>query len=160
MLKRYVVGTGVVVAVGALIYGYGQIRYQAGFNAKAQQTQLEIAKLNELARAKEQMLIAEQAARDIIQFEEYQDAQKTIANLRADIASGRKRLSVAINKAAICASKGPTTAGMDNGTTRAELDRETSEDLIGIITQGDQAIRQLNALQDWAETVVELQGEK
>ncbi|WP_311514753.1 lysis system i-spanin subunit Rz [Oligella urethralis] len=154
MLKRYVIGFGVAVALGAAIYSYGQMQHRAGYQARERQAMLEMAELNEIARAKEQMLIAEQAARDKIQFEEYQDAQKTIANLRADIASGRKRLSVAINKAAVCAGQGATTSGVDDGTARAEFDREAADRIIGIVAEGDRAIRQLNALQDWAEMIV------
>lgn len=43
--------------------------------------------------------------------------------------------------------------GLDNGTTRADIDGQVAQDLIGIVIEGDQAIRQLNALQDWAEIV-------
>lgn len=141
------------------VYGYGQLQYRAGFNAKEQQALLEIAELNEFARAKEQALIAEQAERDKKQYEEFKDAQNTISQLRADVANGRKRLSVAVSKATVCSSQDSTSTGMDNGTTRAELDHEAADRIIRIAADGDRAIRQLNALQDWAETVVEYQNE-
>lgn len=154
MFKRYVIGAGVAVALGAAIYAYGQWQYSNGFKASEHAAQIEIGLLNMQARAKEQALIAQQAERDKQQYKEYKDAQNTITQLRADVAAGKRRLSVK-TKATVCAGSGTATANLDNGTTRAELDPTTAQDLIGLMAKGDQAIRQLNALQDWAEVVID-----
>ncbi|MGD9663797.1 MAG: lysis system i-spanin subunit Rz [Novosphingobium sp.] len=91
-------------------------------------------------------------------YEKFQIAQTTINRLRADVAAGRKRLSVKV-KSPVCPKADPGTTGLDDGTTRAELDGQDAEDLIGIVIQGDRAIRQLNALQDYVEEIVESSGQ-
>lgn len=78
-----------VVLCAAVVVGYGHYQYRAGFSAKEQQAELEIAELNEAARVKEHAFIAEQAERDKKQYEEFKDAQDTITQLRTDVASGR-----------------------------------------------------------------------
>ena len=63
------------------------------------------------------------------------DAKKTIDRLRADVSSGTIRLSIP--------SSSCNSASGDS-EARAELDRQTSQDLISITEDGDQAIRDLN----------------
>jgi hypothetical protein len=68
--------------------------------------------------------------------------------LRADIATGERKLFIPV-KAAECAISATTdtaAAGGDHsGTTSAELDRKTADDLVAIAAEGDVAIRKLNA---------------
>lgn len=45
--------------------------------------------------------------------------------------------------------------GLDNGTTRAYIDGQDAQNLIGIVIEGDLAIRQLNALQDYVEIITQ-----
>lgn len=75
---------------------------------------------------------------------EMNDAKTTIDTLRRDVRNGAVRLSVPVPT---CAGSSPG-AGADSGEARAELDRATSEDLIGITADGDDAIIQLNACID------------
>jgi hypothetical protein len=42
---------------------------------------------------------------------------------------------------------------LDTETIRADFDGQAVPDFIEIVNVGDQAIRELNALQDWAEVV-------
>lgn len=85
-------------------------------------------------------------------YKENRDAQKRENRLPADLASADRRLSVRV-KRPVCPAKDSEASALDNGTARAELDGQAAQDLIGIVIEGDQAIRQLNVLQDWAEIV-------
>ena len=90
--------------------------------------------------------------------------RKTIERLRADLAVGRRRLSVRVKRlicpiCPICPAQDTKTAGLDNGATRAELDGQAAQDLIGIMAEGDQAIRHLNALQDYV-LLIQQEGKK
>ena len=67
---------------------------------------------------------------------EKQDAKNTINKLRADVNSGAVRLSIPVSSSCSAAS-GATEE-------RASLDTTTSQSLISITEDGDQAIRELN----------------
>ncbi|WP_420170401.1 lysis system i-spanin subunit Rz [Pseudomonas alloputida] len=79
--------------------------------------------------------------------QERERANQTNASLRADVAAGKRRLSVL---ATSCSTAGSATAaGMGNAEARAELDPAAAERIVAIANDGDDAIRQLTALQDW-----------
>lgn len=79
--------------------------------------------------------------------QERERANQTNASLRADVATGQRRLSVL---AATCTPAGPATAaGVGHAEARAELDPAAAERIVRIANDGDDAIRQLTALQDW-----------
>ncbi len=42
---------------------------------------------------------------------------------------------------------------MGHGAQRAELDGQVAQDLIEVVAEGDRAIRQLNALQDYVRLI-------
>lgn len=141
----------ILVAISAaLLYGWQE--YRQGYADHETFTKLQTAIQNDIARSKEQALQDQVNDLDAKHSQEYQNAQKTIAQLRADVAAGNRRLSVRVRQP-VCSAKDAKAPGLDDGTTRADLDGQTAQDLIGIVIQGDQAIRQLNALQDWAEIV-------
>ena len=148
-IRGYIILTLVAVAAGLFC---GWTEYRQGYADHETFAKLQTAVQNELARAKEQALQSEVNAMDNLRTEENRNAQKIEAQLRADVAAGNRRLSVRI-KRPICTPKDTKASSLDNGTTRAELDGQDAQDLIGIMIEGDQAIRQLNALQDWAEIV-------
>lgn len=142
------------LAAVVLGFGYGQLQYERGHKAAETAHTLELAKINEQARNKGLALQAKITELDKKHYEEFKIAQTTINRLRSDVAAGRKRLSVKV-KSPVCPKADPGTTGLDDGTARAELDGQDAEDLIGIVIQGDRAIRQLNALQDYVEEIVE-----
>jgi prophage endopeptidase len=77
------------------------------------------------------------------------NAETEINNLRADIESGRQRLSVA----ARCPSGGQMPGAADDtgradAQARADIDPEAAARIVAITDDGDAAIRQLNALID------------
>lgn len=77
-------------------------------------------------------------------------AKLEAANLRASIAAGNKRLSVRTVPGTCRVSTDTGTASMDHEASRADIDPGDAADIIAILARGDEAIRQLNALQDWA----------
>ncbi|MGX9936236.1 lysis system i-spanin subunit Rz [Advenella kashmirensis] len=134
----------------ALLYGWHE--YRQGYADHETFAKLQTAVQNDIARAKEQALQDQVNELDVLRTEENRNAQKIEAQLRADVAAGLRRLSVRV-KQPVCTAKDSKTASLDNGTTRADIDGQDAQDLIGIVIEGDQAIRQLNALQDWANIV-------
>ncbi|WPE28070.1 hypothetical protein PshuTeo1_38050 [Pseudomonas hunanensis] len=81
--------------------------------------------------------------------QERERANQTNADLRAAVAAGQRRLSV-LAKCPVGASG--TTAGVDDAEARAELDPAAAERIVRIANDGDDAIRQLTALQDYVRT--------
>ena len=124
--------------------------YYKGEQAEYERQQLEIAKLNEEARQKEQALVSavNTTATQLVKVNN--DAKVQIAKRDAAIASGALRLRVPI-KAPECPVPTATNtapAPRDSVQTNAELDRETAKTLIAITDDGDKAIRQLNSCID------------
>lgn len=148
-IRGYLI-VALVCVVASLLYGWHE--YRQGYSDHETFAKLQTAVQNEIARAKEQALQEQVNELDAIRTEENRNAQKIEAQLRADVAAGIRRLSVRV-KRPVCTAKDTKTASMDNGTARADIDGQDAQDLIGIIIEGDQAIRQLNALQDWAEII-------
>lgn len=82
--------------------------------------------------------------------QERERANQTNASLRADVATGKRRLSVL---ATSCAAGSSSATSLDHAEARAELDPTAAERIVRIANDGDDAIRQLNALQDYVRTV-------
>ena len=148
-IRGYLILTLVAIAA-ALLNGWHE--YRQGYADHETFAKLQTAIKNEIARAKEQALQTQVNELDALRTEENRNAQKIEAQLRADVAAGIRRLSVRV-KQPVCTAKESKTASLDNGTSRADIDGQDAQDLIGIMIEEDQAIRQLNALQDWAENI-------
>lgn len=148
-IRGYLVLALVAVAAGLL---YGWLEYRHGYSDHETFAKLQTAIQNDIARAKEQAWQEKVNEMNALRTEENRNAQKIEAQLRADVADGKRRLSIRL-KQPVCTAKDAKTPGLDNGTTRADIDGQDAQDLIGIVIEGDQAIRQLNALQDWADIV-------
>jgi len=149
-IARYLAIVLVALAVGLL---YGWQEYRQGYADHETFAKLQTAVQNNIARAKEQEWQEKVNEMDALRTEENRNAQKIEAQLRADVADGKRRLSIRV-KQPVCTTKDAKTASVDYGTTRADIDGQVAQDLIGIVIEGDQAIRQLNALQDWADIVI------
>lgn len=120
---------------------------------------------NDVMRAKNEAMAASIEASNTMQAriaeidakhtEEMSNARAENDKLRLDLATGTKRVRVAVRDCR------PTeTTGMDDAYGTAELDGKAAADLAGIAADGDAAIRQLTALQEWAKTVAGLTGEE
>ncbi len=143
-IRGYIILVLIAVAAG-LVYRWHE--YRQGHADHETFTKLQTAMLNEAARQKKQAWQEQVNKLDTLRIQENRNAQKIEAQLRADVADGKHLLSVRV-KRPICPAQATKTAVLDDGTTRAELDGQVSQDIIGIVIEGDQAIRQLNALRD------------
>ena len=110
-------------------------------------------RINTLERAAEsrrntQRLLAQldtQHTQDLI------DAQAVNKQLRADVASGARRLSVAARCPVVRAAT--SAAGLGYAEARAELDPATAGRILAISSDGDEAIRALSGLQDYVTRI-------
>ena len=133
-----------LLACGVVIYaGWQKIEAQA-------------VALDESTKQVKTMQAAAESSRNTIKLladldtqhtQERERANQINASLRADIAAGQRRLSVL---ATSCSPAGSATAtGLGHAEARAELDPAAAERIVRIANDGDDAIRQLTALQDW-----------
>ncbi|MEE4688814.1 lysis system i-spanin subunit Rz [Pseudomonas alliivorans] len=82
--------------------------------------------------------------------QELTNAQNTNAQLRAAVATGKRRLSVIATCPAVRATASPT--GVDDDQARADIDPAAAERIVTIANDGDDAIRALSGLQDYITT--------
>jgi hypothetical protein len=122
--------------------------YFKGEHDEYTRQQVEIAALNAKARETEQAMaqVAQSYGQTLRKANNVAKAKED--KLRADIATGERRLFIPV-KAPECAvsvtSDATTPSGDNSGTASAELDRKTADDLVAIAAEGDTAIRKLNA---------------
>lgn len=133
-----------LIACGVVIYtGWQKIEAQSV--ALDQATQ-QISMLEAAAESRRNT-IKLLADLDTQHTQERESANQTNADLRAAVAAGKRRLSVL---ATSCTATGSATAaGVGHAEARAELDPAAAERIVRIANDGDDAIRQLNALQDY-----------
>jgi hypothetical protein len=130
--------------------------YYKGSEDENTRQQVEIAALNAKARDTEQAMA--QVAQNYGQkLRKANDVAKVKEDkLRFDIASGKRKLFIPV-KAPDCsipaAPDAPVTDGDNSGEASAELSGEVSESLIAIASEGDTAIRKLNACIESYETL-------
>ena len=133
-----------LVACGVVIYaGWQKIEAQS---VALDQAAKQISTLEAAAESRRNTirLLAEL---DTQHTQERERANQTNASLRADVAAGNRRLSVL---ATSCTATGPASAaGVGHAEARAELDPAAAERIVRIANDGDDAIRQLTALQEW-----------
>ncbi|MDM3889662.1 lysis system i-spanin subunit Rz [Pseudomonas juntendi] len=136
-----------LLACGVVIYA-GWQKIEAQSLALDQATQ-QISTLKAAAESRRNT-IKLLADLDTQHTQERERANQTNASLRADVAAGQRRLSFL---ATSCTAAGSTTtAGLGHAEARAELDPAAAERIVRIANDGDDAIRQLNALQDYVRT--------
>ena len=135
-----------LVACGVVIYaGWQKIERQAA------QLDQAVGKIETLEAAAESRrnTIRLLADLDTQHTQERERANQTNASLRGDVATGKRRLSVL---AASCPARSASTASVGHAEARAELDPAAAERIVAIANDGDDAIRQLSALQDYVRT--------
>jgi hypothetical protein len=146
----------VLLGIVLVVFGAGTSGYFKGSADEYERQQLEIARLNEQARETEKRMgeVAQTYAQNLRKSNDVAKAKET--KLRSDIATGKRKLFIPV-QAPDCAV--PTTAdapaadGDNSGETRAELSGQVSESLISIASEGDTAIRKLNACIESYETL-------
>jgi hypothetical protein len=123
--------------------------YYKGRHDENTRQQVEIAALNAKARETEQAMatVAQTYGQTLRKANDVAKVKE--AKLRADIASGKRKLFIPI-QAPDCAVSAATDAAPAAGDTetRAELDPRIAESLVDLTSRGDTAIRQLNACID------------
>ena len=130
--------------------------YYKGKHDENTRQQVEIAALNAKARETEQAMVQVAQTYGQTLRKANNVAKVKEDKLRADIVSGQRKLFIPV-KAPDCAV--PTTPdaapadGDNSGEARAELSGQVSESLIAIASEGDTAIRKLNACIDSYETL-------
>jgi prophage endopeptidase len=161
-LKLMILALAVVVSFGA---GYRWRDLGAKADAEAVQTEhaKEVAEYEKAAREASERAAAESeakqaaiAALDEKHTRELENAKLENSRLAADLESGAKRLSVLVkSKKAGCPTSGnnPAATSVDNGSERAELDPQASKRIVGITDDGDNAIRQLTACQEYVKEI-------
>lgn len=136
-----------LLACGVVMYaGWQKIERQAA------QLDQAVGKIETLEAAAESRrnTIKLLAELDTQHTQERERANQINASLRADVAAGKRRLSVL---ATSCSTAGSSTAAsLGHAEARAELDPAAAERIVAIASDGDDAIRQLNALQDYVRT--------
>lgn len=130
--------------------------YYKGEHDEYTRQQVEIAALNAKARETEQAMaqVAQSYGQTLRKANNVAKAKED--KLRADIATGERRLFIPVKapQCAVSAASDTATASGDNsGTASAELDRKTADDLVAIAAEGDTAIRKLNACIQTYETM-------
>jgi hypothetical protein len=145
------------VILGLLLafVGVGAGGYSKGVHSERDRQQLEIAKLNNEARQKEQALVSAvttQATQLVKANNDAKLAQQKRTNA-IDTGALRLRIPAKISCPSVPAAPSTALASGDSVQTTAELDRETAKTLVAITDQGDANTRQLNACIDAYQNV-------
>ena len=139
----------------AILGAFGSGYYKGGEDENARQ-QIEIASLNAKARETEQAMaqVAQTYGQTLRKANDVAKVKET--KLRNDIVSGKLRLFIPVQApdCSVPAAQDATPAVGDNiGEARAELSGQVADDLIAIASEGDTAIRKLNACIESYETL-------
>jgi hypothetical protein len=123
--------------------------YTKGEEAENERQQLEIARLNDEARQKEQALAAAVTTTATQLVKANNEAKIEIQKRDADIASGALKLRVPVQTTCPvpAATDAPSSSGNSVQAT-TELDPTIARSLVAITDKGDENTRQLNACID------------
>jgi prophage endopeptidase len=147
LFNPWVLLSVILTITGAYFYGH-----HAGYKECYDEAVAKVARANQEARTKEAELNAKVNTTASQLRKANDEAQTKIYKLTADVQSGALRLSVPISPNSVCPSDSSRVTSGDSNA-RAELDPKTSQDLINITADGDNAIRSLNACIDIYEKV-------
>jgi Tfp pilus assembly protein PilE len=130
-----------IIGVICVVLGTYKYGTHTGYKERNQEMQVEIAKLNEESRAKEQKL-AEDLNQTSSQLKEANDVvTKKQTDLDIAIRAGRVRLS---SSSCVQAATSSTTSS-GNNSEASESERETLRLIAQLAAEGDRAINELNA---------------
>jgi prophage endopeptidase len=130
--------------------------YYKGKHDENTRQQVEIAALNAKARDTEQAMaqVAQTYAQTLRKANNVAKVKED--KLRSDIATGKRKLFIPVQApdcAVSASADAPAADGDNSGETSAELSGQVSESLIAIASEGDTAIRKLNACIESYETL-------
>ncbi|ANI16647.1 lysis protein [Pseudomonas nitroreducens] len=129
---------------------------QAAFQADLSTINLATAKAQQEANEQRQALAKAVQQDSATRYQEYTDAQHQNAQLRADLLTAQRRLSVRVSgcSAAAEVSTAAGTGGVDHAAGRADLDPGSADRIVAIANRGDDAIRQLTACQGYVKRIL------
>lgn len=139
---KWIAGALGVLAIIGSVWFYGNTKYKSGQSDERESWVIAAQRLEEQQRDKIEAL-------DASWQEKINNAKIENDKLRADVISGAKRLRIAAH----CTKSNSATASMDNAGETAELSSADAAALLGIVTDGDTAIRQLTACQDYIKAI-------
>ena len=137
LLNPYVL-LGIALAVLSAFSG----GYWKGGKAEAEKQQLEIARLNDEARQKEQALVAAVNTQAVQLVKANNEAKVQIKKRDADIAAGVIRLRIPVSCPVQAAGDAPAASGANLGT--AELQPATAQAVLAVGDDADATTRKLN----------------
>jgi hypothetical protein len=144
----------ILIALFLAFLGVGAGGYSKGKHSEQERQQLEIARLNNEARQKEQALVSAVNTQATQLVKANNDAKLQIQKRNSAIDSGLLKLRIPVKtNCPIPAATDTAIAGRDSVQTTAELDPTTARSLVAITDQGDANTRQLNACIDAYNTV-------
>jgi hypothetical protein len=139
----------ILLGILVVFLSVGAGGYQTGKTAERERQQLEIAKLNEEARVKEQALAkaVNITATQLVKVNN--EAKVQIAKRDAAITAGTLKLRIPTKTVCpVSTPDNPAPASGNSIQATAELDPTTARNLVAITDQGDSNTRQLNACID------------
>jgi hypothetical protein len=150
----------VLLALICAFLGVGAFSYSKGEDSEHERQQLEISKLNDEARQKEQALVSAVNTTATQLVRANNNAKLQTQRLYSAIDNGALRLRIPVQASCPVHAATDTAAPVGNTETTAELNRETAKSLIDITDDGDNAIRQLNACIDAYTTIYQTLNKK
>lgn len=129
---------------------------QAAFQADLSTINLATAKAQQEANEQRQALAKAVQQDSATRYQEYTDAQHQNAQLRADLLTAQRRLSVKVSGCSPAAevSTAAGTGGVDHAAGRVDLDPGSADRIVAIANRGDDAIRQLTACQGYVKRIL------
>ena len=129
---------------------------QAAFQADLSTINLATAKAQQEANEQRQALAKTVQQDSATRYQEYTDAQHQNAQLRADLLTAQRRLSIKVSGCS-SSTEVSTAAGagsVDHAAGRADLDPGSADRIVAIANRGDDAIRQLMACQGYVKRIL------
>jgi chromosome condensin MukBEF ATPase and DNA-binding subunit MukB len=133
-LNPWVILGAIFTLIG--VYSYG---HHSGYQERVTEDQIEIARLNDEARTKEQAL-NEKIGKNQIALRKAKDELKSKQDsINARIDTSELRLPTS------CALQAPTDTASSDGGQGGQSDRQAIKDIVTLTTEGDKAIIERNA---------------
>jgi len=151
----------VILALICAFLGFGALSYTKGEDSERNKQQIEIARLNDEARVKEQALVAAVNTQTTQLVKANNNAKLQTQKLHSALDAGSLKLR--LPKATSCpvqATADTPVASGDSSQEGGELDATTAQTLIAITDDGDEAIRQLTSCQQAYESIYQTLREK
>lgn len=153
----WLIAAGVFVSSCLGCYWYGnsvgkdaeRVEWQQKETKELAEANRKILDLTEEARAKESLHSVRLASISAQYQEDLQNVKVKAARVISDVRSNAVKLRIPVTQEACRSETSPTTAtpiGRD-GETRAELSDEAAEFLIGLASEADEVVKQLQACQ-------------